>query len=123
MAIDERRAVVVRPVARGVSNEHPSPFFVKEKVVSGQMRVYEHYVTVPASPHRKPLGLEDDSEARTLVRAYLNGDRVGARSDLPGRVVAVAMVLASIFRSSGGDATTRTCPPGESWSVAHGHCH
>lgn len=38
-------------------------------------------------------------------------------------VVVVALVLTSIFRAASGDATTRTCPPGQSWSVAHGHCH
>ena len=38
-------------------------------------------------------------------------------------VVAVALVLTSIFRSSSGDATSRNCPPGQSWSIEHGHCH
>ena len=38
-------------------------------------------------------------------------------------VVAIAVVLASVFKSSGVDATARRCPPGQSWSAAHGHCH
>ena len=38
-------------------------------------------------------------------------------------VVVVAVVLTSIVRSAGEDSTARRCPPGQSWSAAHGHCH
>jgi len=39
-----------------------------------------------------------------------------------GAIVAV-LALVSVFRSAGDSRPVPTCPPGQSWSSAHGHCH
>ena len=37
-------------------------------------------------------------------------------------IVAV-LALASVIRSAGGGRSSTTCPPGQTWSTDHGHCH
>jgi len=37
--------------------------------------------------------------------------------------VVVIMALVSVFSSAGEDRSAVACPPGQSWSSSHGHCH
>ena len=39
-------------------------------------------------------------------------------------VAVIAVVaLASVFSSAGENRSVQTCPPGQTWSTSHGHCH
>ena len=38
-------------------------------------------------------------------------------------VVVVVVALASAFSTSSEDTATSFCPPGQYWSMEHGHCH
>jgi hypothetical protein len=37
--------------------------------------------------------------------------------------IVVVLALISVFRSAGEGRAAPLCPPGQSWSPEHGHCH
>ncbi len=55
----------------------------------------------------------------------LKNNRLSTLAWLALAAVAIVAVLAlaSVIRSAGGSRSIPTCPPGETWSTAHGHCH
>lgn len=56
---------------------------------------------------------------------HMGKDQSGNTSKLGMIGLAIAIILGLIFvvMSISGDGNTQDCPPGTSWSEAHGHCH
>lgn len=48
---------------------------------------------------------------------------VSSKMGMIGLGIAIVLGLIFVFVSLSGGGTTQDCPPGTSWSEAHGHCH